>query len=176
MRKVLLIFGVLSDQDVDWLTANGRRQHLAAGDVLVREGRTLDSLHIVLEGTFAVTLAARHGEAVARLGAGEVVGEVSFVYSRTPIGSVAALTAATVLTLPQAVVADQLVCDTAFAARFYRAIALTLAYRLRKLMISAANPASPAGEVADELDANVLDNVHLAGARFERMLKRVLAG
>jgi CRP-like cAMP-binding protein len=176
MRKVLLIFGVLSDQDVDWLTAHGRRQSLAAGDVLVREGRTLESLYIVLQGAFAVRLATRRGEAVARLYAGEVVGEVSFVDSRTPIGTVVALTAATVWTLPQSLVADQLVRDPAFAARFYRAIALTLAYRLRKMMLSAANPASPEGEGADELDDNVLDNVHLAGARFERMLKRVMVG
>ena len=26
---------------------------------------------------------------------------------------------------------------------------------------------------SDELDADVLDNVHLAGARFERMLKKL---
>jgi hypothetical protein len=30
----------------------------------------------------------------------------------------------------------------------------------------------PADE--DELDANVLDNVHLAGARFERLLQKLM--
>lgn len=176
MRKVLFIFGVLSDQDVDWLTTNGRRRDLAVGDVLVHEGLTPDLLHIVLEGAFAVTVAARPGETIARLVTGEVVGEVSFVDSRAPIGTVTALTEATVLTLPRILVSERLGRDTAFASRFYRAIALTLAYRLRKLMLTAVNPAAPEVETSDELDASVLDNVHLAGARFERMLQRVLAG
>jgi hypothetical protein len=31
-------------------------------------------------------------------------------------------------------------------------------------------------EYADELDQNVLDNIYLAGARFDRMLKRLMTG
>jgi CRP-like cAMP-binding protein len=176
MRKVLFIFGVLNDSDVDWMTANGRPQHLKTGSVLVQEGRQLDSLHLVLKGAFSVTMAARSEHAVARLGPGEVVGEVSFVDSRAPIGSVTALAAATVLTLPRGAVATRLGQDTGFAARFYRAIALTLAHRLRKMTIVAANPNNPEVDLADELDADVLDSVHLAGARFDRMLAQVLNG
>jgi len=174
MRKVVFIFGVLSDPDVEWMTMNGERRDLEAGGVLVQEGQVLDSLHIVLEGVFAVTTAARRAQAVARLGPGEVVGEVSFVDSRAPVGSVTALTAATVLTLPRAVVAERLSRDTGFAARFYRAIALTLAHRLRKMILLSASPDGVAAASADELDADVLDTVHLAGARFERMLAHVL--
>ena len=37
---------------------------------------------------------------------------------------------------------------------------------------------SPIGRMVpiDELDPNLLDSVHLAGARFDRMLKRLMSG
>lgn len=176
MRKVLYVFGVLSDQDVDWLTTNGCPRKLATGEVLVQEGRALDSLYVVLEGSFAVTMAARGGTPVARSRSGEVIGEISFVDSRLPIASVTAEMPSTVLGISQALVAEKLRKDESFGARFYRAIALTLAYRLRKTMIMANNPPAPGDHDADELDDNVLDNLHLAGGRFDRMLKRVLRG
>ena len=174
MRKVLLIFSVLSDADVEWMTRHGRRRNLEAGGVLVEEGRALDSLHVILEGSFSVTTAARRAQPIVRLRPGEVVGEISFVDSRAPVGSVTALTPATVLSLPRSVVADRLSRDTGFAARFYRAIALTLAHRLRKMMVLSGSPTPAGTEAADELDAGVLDTVHMAGARFERMVAQVL--
>lgn len=174
MRKVLYIFGVLSDEDVDWLTTHGRRQRLAAGDVLIREGRAIDSLYVVLEGSFAVTMAARGNAPVGRSSTGEVIGEVSFVDSRLPIGSVVAETPSTVLGISRDLVNQRLRKDEAFGARFYRAIALTLAYRLRKTMSQAGGTASSDELGADELDDTVLDTLHLAGGRFERMVKRLL--
>ncbi len=173
MRKILLIFGVLNDADVDWLTRHGKRCALNQGAVLVEEGRPMDSVHIILEGSFAVTTTVGRGKTLAKLGPGEVVGEVSFVDNRPPVGSVTALVPATVLSLPRRVVVERVSQDGGFAARFYRAIALTLAHRLRKLMVLAGNPGDRS-EAADELDADVLDTVHLAGARFERMLGHVL--
>lgn len=176
MKKVLFIFGVLDDADVDWMTRHGRRRAVVAGEVLVREGQALDALHIVLEGAFEVTVAARRSPALARLGAGEVVGEVSFVDSRAPVGTVTALRGGSVLTLGRSLVAERLARDTGFSARFHRAIALTLAHRLRKLMMPAAGAEGGDDGAGDELDAGVLDTVHLAGARFERMLAQLLAG
>ena len=97
MRKVLFIFGELTDGDVDWLSKAGERVH---GD----------------PGTLLVPL----------------------------------------------------------ASRFYRALCVFLADRMR-----AATQRLGYGDVLPdeqgELNENVLDSVHLAGARFDRMLKK-LAG
>ncbi len=174
MRKVLYVFSVLSDQDVDWLTSHGHRRKLTPGEVLVHEGRPLDSLYVVLEGSFAVMLAARGSTPVARSKAGEVIGEISFVDSRLPIGSVVAETPATVLGISRSLISERVRKDESFGARFYRAIALTLAYRLRKTMLQSHRSSAADDHSADELDDNVLDNLHLAGGRFERMVKRVL--
>jgi hypothetical protein len=35
-------------------------------------------------------------------------------------------------------------------------------------------PSDEASTDIDELDENVLDNVHLAGARFERLMKKLM--
>jgi hypothetical protein len=60
----------------------------------------------------------------------------------------------------------------AFAARFYRALAIFLADRLRS---TAARMTADKGlrvnaVMEDELDEGILDNVSLAGVRFERLL------
>ena len=82
MRKALYILGQLNDADVDWMASNGRRQRLSDGEVIVHEGASLEALFITLEGELRVTLG--DGTEVARLGAGEVVGEIAFVDSSPP--------------------------------------------------------------------------------------------
>ena len=68
--------------------------------------------------------------------------------------------------------------DTAFAARFYRALATFLSDRMRGTLLRLGygddRQLDEETEQEGELDDNVLDNVSLAGARFDRMLKRLL--
>ena len=66
--------------------------------------------------------------------------------------------------------------DTAFAARFYRALCVFLAHRMRNATQRIGHgTGNEEANARDELNEEMLDNVHLAGARFDRMLKR-LAG
>ena len=69
--------------------------------------------------------------------------------------------------------------DQGFAARFYRALCVFLADRLRhttrRMGYGNAADDADAIDAMDELNENLLETVHLAGARFDRMLKR-LAG
>ena len=82
MRKVLYIMGQLSDEDVDWMAVGGRRRDARAGEVLIHEGVPISSVLVVLQGTASVTLAG--GREVARIGAGEVLGEMSMIDNRPP--------------------------------------------------------------------------------------------
>lgn len=177
MRKVLYILGQLDDADAEWLTLNGTPRRVAAGTTLIEEGKPIDALYIVLEGLFTVTAQAQRGQEVARLGVGEVLGEISFVDSRPPSATVTALQESLVFVLERARLQIKLAEDAHFAARFYRTIAVFLADRLRNTVSSlgygSGQPLDEAIEYQGELDMQVLDNVHLAGARFERMLKRL---
>ncbi len=172
MRKVLFIFGQLTDADVEWLAAQGRRERLAAGTVLIREGVPIETLYIVLEGEVIVR-SEKTGRTIASLGAGEIVGEMSFIDARPPSATVIATSNVVVFTVSKEKLQAGLDGNAAFAAHFYRAVATLLSDRVRRA--TAAELGIEPDEV-DELDDTVLDNVDRAGVRFEMLGRTLLDG
>ncbi|HRE47020.1 MAG TPA: cyclic nucleotide-binding domain-containing protein [Aggregatilineales bacterium] len=175
MRKVLYILGQLNDEDVEWLAEVGRRVDLDPGAVLIKEGSRLTELHIVLSGVLAISA---QGRALATLGAGEMLGEVSFVDSRPTSATVTVVNKSRVLSIPIPDLHSKLGSDPEFSSRFYRALAVFLAYRLRDSTVmlgysSGQGPIDRTKDASDELDDNVMDTLWLAGSRFERLLKRL---
>jgi CRP/FNR family transcriptional regulator, cyclic AMP receptor protein len=172
MRKVLYIFGLLSDADVEWMAQAGLRRRLSDGDVVIREGESADSLIFLLEGELLVTT-RRLGQ-IARLGVGEVVGEISLVDSAPPSATITASGNGMALFLDKTTLMQKLDNDEGFGSRFYQALAVFLADRLREARGgSSANSAiGYATRIAeDELDVGILDRVSAAGERFNRMLR-----
>jgi len=167
MRKVLYILGQLDDADIAWMAGAGRATSIAAGTRLIEEGRHSDYMFIVLDGLVTVDVAGVG--TVARLGAGEVIGEMSFVDKAPPAATVSAATSARVFALDKARVEDRLADNPAFAARFYKALAVFLSDRLRKTMAGATGKGTDA-QSEDELDEAVLDGVSIAGVRFRQFL------
>lgn len=177
MRKVLFLFGQLSDGDVEWLFAHGLKQRVPAGTVLIRQGQHIETLYVLVEGVLEVS-GPQIGEPIS-LGYGEVVGEVSLLDSRPTTATVRAMTDALVLALPRSALSDKLAQDAPFAARFYRALAMFLAHRLRgtyqRLGYGREQLLRDDVEHEDELSPEILDSMHLAGSRFDRTLRRWLA-
>ena len=180
MRKVLFILGQLTDADADWLSEHGKRMRVAKGTELIKHGTQIDTVYIILEGAMAVMTA--RGVRLAQVASGDILGEMSMVDSSPTSASVVVEQDSLVLALSKQQLMDKLKQDVGFAARFYRALALFLADRMRNTISRMGYGAGDAGDAVDapsaddgELDEGVLDNVHLAGARFERMLKK-LAG
>lgn len=174
MRKVLFILGQLTDSDVDWLANNGTRTKVLQGTQLIEHGTRIEFVYIVLDGSMQVITG--RGVQLADVAAGDILGEMSLVDSSPTAASVLARQDSWVLAVPKQLLADKLKQDIGFAARFYRALAVFLADRMRNTIQhmgygSDEAPASDAAD-ADELETDVLDNVHLAGARFERLLKK----
>ena len=160
MRKVLFIFGQLTDMDVEWLAKNGRRRRLSAKSVLIEQGVPVDTLYLVLEGELAVIQSKRE---IARLGAGEIVGEMSFIDKRPPSATVSAATDVVVFAIAKVRLEQRLEQDVGFAARFYKSVATFLSDRVRKAT------APRQGQEAD--DADELDD---SGARQHRSRGRAL--
>ena len=174
MRKVLFIFSVLSDSDVEWLASSGERMSLDAGAVLIPVGTRIEHLYFVLDGRLVVK--TRAGDVIAPLESGEILGEMSLVDPAPTAVSVEVVSNATVLRLSDEMVREKLASDLGFASRFYRALCVFMAHRLRETTTRFGyGKASEDKNSRDELNEDLLDTVHLAGARFERMLKR-LAG
>ena len=174
MRKVLFIFSVLGDGDVEWLAGAGERVHVDPGTVLVPLGSHVDYVYFVLEGRLSIK--TRAGDVIAYLESGEIIGEMSLVDPAPTAVSVEVIADATLLRISDTVLREKLSSDSAFAARFYRALCVIVADRLRQTTTRMGYGAATEDKHAkDELNEDLLDNVHLAGARFDRMLKR-LAG
>jgi CRP/FNR family cyclic AMP-dependent transcriptional regulator len=177
MRKVLYILGQLSDEDVDWMASAGKRRDARPAEVLIREGVPIGSVMVVLQGSASVTLG--DGREVARIGAGEVLGEMSMIDNRPPSATVTAVEPTVLLELGRTGLDAKLLADTGFAARFYRALAVFLADRVRNTNAQLGygkegGKRSLSDE--DEIDELVMDNLHLAGARFEAIIARLATG
>jgi bacteriocin-type transport-associated protein len=176
MKKVFFLLGELDDDDIDWMIAIGRREEVAAGTVLIQEGEAIDTLHILLEGTLSVSVAALDNKTIARLTSGAVVGEMSFADARPPSATVQAVEKSLVLSIPTALLLEKLHKDEGFASRFYRAIAIFLSTRLRgtvRYLGYAKEHALVDESGQEDLSPETIDNVPLAQARFDWLLRRL---
>jgi signal-transduction protein with cAMP-binding, CBS, and nucleotidyltransferase domain len=104
---------------------------------------------------------------------------MSFIDSRPPSATVAADSDTIVLMVKKDILQNKLNQDIPFSARFYKALSVFLADRLRDtvqhLGYSQANGLNSEEELEDELDFGVLDNLSLAGSRFDWMLKTLMS-
>jgi CRP-like cAMP-binding protein len=176
MRKVLFILSELLDEDVEWLADNGDRLVFPVGEVLIPHGSRVDSVYFVLDGLFGVL--AKGGDVIVELGTGEIIGEMSLVDPAPTTAAVHARPGGVALRLHHSVLRAKLESDNAFAARFYRALSVFMSDRIRHTTrrfgygSGAPDPALPELEPINEA---LVDKVYLAGARFDRLLKRLAA-
>lgn len=178
MRKIFYLLNRLTDSDLEWLIARGSKRIVAAGTVLIEQGRNIDTLYILLDGVLEVS-GVDLGDKPIRLRSGDVVGEVSLLDSRPPTATVTAAEESILLAVPRSELLDKLEEDLEFAARFYRSLAVFLAQRLRntyqRLGYGKDEVLDENVEYEDELSPEMLDSLHIAGARFDRVLQRLLS-
>ena len=170
MKRVLFILGQLSDLDIEWMIRNGQKVEVSEGEKLIHQGRKIENIYIILNGELSIYDENSPGMEIGRIGAGEIVGEISFIDSRPPSASVRATETSTVYAIPRDTMKRKLDKDREFAARFYYSIALFMSDRLRKTT-GRLGYGSPEDE-ADELDLNVLSHVAQAGAHFGKILHK----
>ena len=168
MRKALQILGILNDDDVNWLVRNGSRETHAPGTILIREGEPIASLIILLSGQLSVT---RDNRKLAVLYSGEIIGEIAMVDKQPPTATVTALQESHVLNIERVALEHRMLSDVGFASRFYQAIAMFLADRLRSTVGILGYGEGRATADPDELDDDAVGSVSEASARFDRMLR-----
>lgn len=137
----------LSNADLDWMITRGERTRLPAGHALITPDTPPDRIYVVVEGTLDLhfpnaetaqgdessrsiqsTLLAENN----RIFQGEVVG-ISPLFDMLPPAEIKTLEESLVLSLTMAQMQQKLQQDIAFAAHFYRAIAVMLSDRLRRI-------------------------------------------
>ncbi len=175
MKKVLYMLGEFTDQDVDWLIGAGRRQHVTEGTMLIQQGQPIEEVFFVLRGRFGVSIDG--SVEIAQIGSGEIVGELSFLDSRPPNATVAALDNSIVMAVPKQRVDGRLRTDTAFSSRFFRALGRLLADRLRESVGQLAYGGQQGLSDDDdprELSPELLDRLNVSAQRFEQIRQRLL--
>ncbi|QVY64625.1 cyclic nucleotide-binding domain-containing protein [Polaribacter sp. Q13] len=168
MKRVLFLLGHLSDLDIEWMINNGSKEDLETGDRLIQKGETIENLYIILSGQLAIS-DGKGKKQIAHIGAGEIVGEMSFLEARPPSVSVIASEPVTVFSISRELMNSRLANNLEFKANFYYAISLFLSNRLRKTT-SQLGYGSP--DEADVIDESVLDGISQAGARFGQILQK----
>jgi bacteriocin-type transport-associated protein len=149
MTEVLL--KELSNSDIDWMLATGIREEISAGTTLIRQGESVEAMHILVDGALTVCVAQSDdnplgrafaaleggemtGREIARLSSGEMVGEIPFLDAYLASTTVKAISDSQILSVPQALLAQKLKEDISFAAHLYRASAIMLADRLERIV------------------------------------------
>ncbi len=173
MTKALTILGELRDEDVAALVRLGEVLSVSAGQRLIKAGEPITAIYLVLDGEFRIE--ARDGKIIAKVLTGEVLGEMSLVESVPPSVSVVTARPSRVLSIDQAALTQAIAHDDAFAARFYRAIAVFLSRRLRatvtQLGYGEENRFDP-----DEMEDDLLNVTGHGGERFRRLVQSLIGG
>ncbi|MBJ78716.1 MAG: cyclic nucleotide-binding protein [Acidiferrobacteraceae bacterium] len=175
MKKALYLLGEFSDQDIDWLIEVGQQRSLAPGQVLIHQDSSIEDIFIILQGQFRVSVES--GEEIAVIGNGEIVGELSFLDSRPTQATVTAIEDSIVMAVEKSRIDGRLKTDGRFASRFYRALGILLADRLRDSVSQLAYGSlkeNTAGEDGRTLSPELLDQLDLSAIRFERIRQRLL--
>lgn len=187
LRKVLFVFGILNDSDINWLTDNGKRVNSTPGTVLIKQGEPVEYLYILIDGTLAVSITVGEGndkisKEVTKLASGEIVGEMSFVETGKASANVESFEESLLLAIPQQQLVVKLKQDMQFASRFYQAIAVVLVDRLRDGLSRRGYGYIPHDfqldediEYEGELDLDLLKQTALAGTRFQWMARRLIS-
>ena len=103
------------------------------GDEIMKEGVLAGKLYLILQGYVRVEHKAQNqGFAVARLGPGEVLGEMGFLKGIAPTASVIADEEVQAQELDAQRLTQLIGSDAGFASRLYRSLAVTMAERLQK--------------------------------------------
>lgn len=203
LQDVPLIFGELSDSDVDWLLRVGRLEQISAEKVLIRNGEQIENIYIILQGSIVVLVKEQQSNRllslfgaledndstdqslereIMRLHQGEILQEG--ITLDNPVSSYTLKTLENSILLrisaPQLLV--KLQQDIGTATRFYRVVAMLLSGRWQGLISRLGYGRSRyqmgqsldiSTKYEDEIDLDVMDNITLGGARFDWMLKRL---
>lgn len=122
----------LTDGDWSLLLQRAERRAFQRDETILRQGEARIALHVVRRGFARVERDEQgSGIAIARLGPGELFGEMSLLESGGASASVVADEAMEIDVIDGAFVQSLLMSDPGLSTRFYRSLAVSLSRRLR---------------------------------------------
>ena len=131
----LPIFNTLRAQEVERLTEVGRVEYWQEGALILEEGALGPRMMVVLEGRVEVLRRDKTGvqRAIAELGPGEILGEMSLLLELPRTATVRSMTPLRVFAMDQAAFQDLVEADDAATLKLGLALSRVLAMRLMRL-------------------------------------------
>jgi bacteriocin-type transport-associated protein len=203
LREALLLFAELHDSDLDWLLTAGQVQKIPAQTVLMHQGDRIEAFQVLLAGTIVLTAAnddrntltdvfaqleattvetpqnQGNDREFSRLFRGDILGEQAIMGIPESLLTATVQQEAKILSIHRWRLESKLQHDPAFAARFYRVLAMLLSDRVLSISqrLGYGRLTYSQGDKLDQIFANelssqFLSSIHIAGARFDWMLKR----
>ena len=167
MKEVMYVLGALEESDVEVLMRIGTRQQLHVGDNLLTERTHPDAIYLILEGELSVWVKGRD-TAIAHVGKGEIVGEMSLLESQPASATLCATTPVTVLRISRDALKENLAADPGFSVRFYRALGMLLSHRLRATSSPASSSFRPTSELVRWAGPDLTDMASLFEAACQQ--------
>lgn len=131
MDALLNLFTGLENEDLDWILSQACEQKYMAHIDIINEGEVPEALYIVLQGLLEIK-SSSSGATLSLLGPGEIVGEMTLLEMITASETVSTIEPSILLAIPREQIFEKLRDDTAFAARFFKSLAIQIARRLRE--------------------------------------------
>ena len=131
MRTNIILRDGLREEDMLWLFQVGEEKAVNPGIAIVQQGVRPNAIFVVIRGRFDVAVETLNDQPLAKLGAGELIGEISFLEGSPASATIVANEESAVLVVDNQLLNERIRKDTAFAARIYRAFALIAEWRLR---------------------------------------------
>ena len=176
MQNSLLLLGGLSENSMSWLRETGQRLILEQGKTLIQEGVRIENVYILLSGSLLVTTAApelpEKRRLVARLTAGEIIGEMSLIDQRPPSATVTAEDDCSLHAVSQKTLPDKVEQDIEFGRELYQGLAYCLSNRLRMMNVSLPQAGiEVSGTLPQELENPAIQaSLPIARARLEILI------
>ena len=167
MRAVLYLLTRLSDEDVEWIAEAGKTRSLPKGTTISLQGGFDEALTFILDGVISITI-DEMGDAT-HLTRGDMLGDMVRAGERSLSTNAKVVDPCVVLSIDRAVLNEKLTKDPAFAERLVAAFVMLKSATLSDNRLDDINR-SPA---QTKLRTELMENVHLAGARFSRLLKKL---
>ena len=178
MNQTLYFLAEMDDRDIDWLLTAGRNRSIPKHNILIYQNSHPEALYIVLEGLFSIQIQCNEQKIeVARVGMGDILGELSFVDARHASAEVVALEDSIVWSIPWTKLSSKLFLDNSFGSHFYHALAVLMADRMRTLQSQLDMKAIKTLNVEreEDLSPQILKRLELVKARFEYLMQQLRA-
>jgi len=131
MKSALELILQLNKKDADWFMSQGCEEQVIIGHVVIKEGEIPEFIFFILEGLLGVRASNMDDAQFRILGPGEMIGDMSLLEGVQASVSVVATENSLLLAIPKSEIFKRLEFDEAFAARFYKALAIINSRRLR---------------------------------------------